>query len=252
LWYFLNISRILKDRRHIDERSWVSYKKDKGSCHPRKARLLLLAGSPCLVPVLILPYDLEMNGKKENITGRDFFCRDTAAVARALLGKVLVSDRPPGLAAGIITETEAYYGTGDPASHAFRGMTPRSSIMFGKAGAAYIYLCYGVYWLLNVVTEKEGIPGAVLIRAVRPLRGIEVMQQRRGCAGLRGLADGPGKLTIAMGIDGCDNGTDMALPGSSLYFTQEYAGRVFDIENTARIGITGGKDRLLRFVAVGL
>jgi DNA-3-methyladenine glycosylase len=193
-----------------------------------------------------------MHGKEEKIIGREFFCRDTSMVARELLGKVLVSSRPPGLTAGTVTETEAYYGIGDPASHAFRGMTPRSSIMFGKAGAAYTYLCYGVYWLLNVVTEKEGVPGAVLVRAVRPLKGIEVMQQRRGCAGLKRLADGPGKLTIAMGIDGRDNGTDMAICGNSLYFTQEHAGRMFDIKNTARIGITGGKDRLLRFVAVGL
>ena len=120
-----------------------------------------------------------IDSEKDIILKRDFFRRDTALVARELLGKKLVRISKGEYTSGTIIETEAYYGPGDPASHAFRGMTPRSSIMFGEAGIAYVYLCYGVYRLLNVVTEKKGNPGAVLIRSLKPLRGIEVMKRRR-------------------------------------------------------------------------
>jgi DNA-3-methyladenine glycosylase len=174
-------------------------------------------------------------------------------VARELLGKILVTKKSRDLMSGIIIETEAYYGTGDPASHAFRGMTPRSRIMFGKPGVAYIYLCYGVYWLLNVVTEKEGIPGAVLIRGLKPLEGKEVMKKRRKVPVCKSLTDGPGKLTIAMGIDGSLNGSDMTLPDNGLYFLNRNSGvNDFKIESTERVGIKEGKDRMLRFIAVGL
>jgi DNA-3-methyladenine glycosylase len=194
-----------------------------------------------------------MESNQENALERDFFQRDTATVARKLLGKILVRKMPQGLTSGIIIETEAYYGTGDPASHAFRGATPRSRIMFGKPGVAYVYLCYGVYWLLNVVTEKEGIPGAVLIRGLKPLEGKEIMQQRRKIQGSRNLMDGPGKLTIAMGIDGNQNGSDITSPDKRLYISRgKTAINEFDIKSTARIGIKEGKDRMLRFIAVGL
>jgi DNA-3-methyladenine glycosylase len=132
-------------------------------------------------------------------------------------------------------------------------MTPRSRVMFGKPGAAYVYLCYGVYWLLNVVTEKEGTPGAVLIRGLKPLEGKEIMQQRRKISGSADLANGPGKLTIAMGINGSQNGSDMTTSQNGLYFSRKNAGiNDFDIQSTARIGIKEGKDRMLRFIAVGL
>ena len=194
-----------------------------------------------------------MESNKENALERDFFQRDTAIVARELLGKILVRKMPQGLTSGIIIETEAYYGTGDPASHAFRGATPRSRIMFGKPGVAYVYLCYGVYWLLNVVTEKEGTPGAVLIRGLKPLEGKEIMRQRRKIPGSRDLVNGPGKLTIAMGIDGTQNGSNMTSPDTRLYISgKNTAINEFDIESTSRIGIKDGKDRLLRFIAVGL
>jgi len=194
-----------------------------------------------------------MDGYSNNILDRSFFERDTAEVAVNLLGKILVKENDNGLSAGIVVETEAYYGPLDPASHAFRGSTPRSSIMFGKAGIAYVYLCYGMYWLLNAVTEKETVPGAVLIRSLKPFSGIEYMKIRRGIEDERKLADGPGKLTIAMGINTADNGADMTDKKSRLYISSDKIKRgVIKIEKTPRIGIKNGRDRLLRFVATGL
>ncbi|OPL12907.1 MAG: hypothetical protein AVO38_14280 [delta proteobacterium ML8_D] len=188
-----------------------------------------------------------------NILKRSFFEKDTAEVAMNLLGKILVRECESGLSAGIIIETEAYYGPQDPASHAFRGRTPRSRIMFGKAGIAYVYFCYGMYWLLNAVTEKETVPGAVLIRGLKPAEGIENMKRRRHIEDEGKLADGPGRLTIAMGINGADNGIDMTDKKSRLYISGDTAGgRMVRVEKTPRIGIKNGKDRLLRFVAAGL
>ena len=191
---------------------------------------------------------------RNNILNRSFYSRDTSKVARGLLGKILVKKQGGTAVSGIIVETEAYYGSQDPASHAFKGITPRSSIMFGKAGTAYVYLCYGVYWLLNAVTGAEGVPGAVLIRGLKPLDGIEEMQKRRKIAcGRHGLADGPGKLTIAMNIDSSDNGKDMTDPKSGIYILENSpADKSFIIENTERIGIANGKEKLLRYIAIGL
>jgi len=194
-----------------------------------------------------------MDGYSNNILDRSFFERDTAEVAVNLLGKILVKENDNGLSAGIVIETEAYYGPQDPASHAFSGRTPRSRIMFGKAGIAYVYLCYGMYWLLNAVTEKETVPGAVLIRSLKPFSGIEYMKIRRGIEDESKLADGPGKLTIAMGINMADNRADMTDKKSRLYISSDkIKRRVIKIEKTPRIGIKNGRDRLLRFVATGL
>ena len=193
-----------------------------------------------------------MDHRKDNILQRNFFERDTALVARELLGKMLVRKISGRFYSGIILETEAYYGIGDPASHAFRGMTSRSSIMFGKAGIAYIYLCYGFYWLLNVVTEAEGKPGAVLIRGIKPVEGMEEMKKRRKILKPDKLTDGPGKLTIAMGIDGKDNGSDMTGTSDLYIIRNSDKENGFVIKNTPRVGISSGKDLLLRYVAVGL
>ncbi len=194
-----------------------------------------------------------MNHPKGPILAFGFYQRDTSLVARELLGKVLFSESGHVFTSGIITETEAYYGIGDPASHAFRGATPRSRIMFEKAGMAYVYLCYGIHWLLNVVTEKGGTPGAVLIRSLIPFSGVDEMKRRRGIERNSGMTDGPGKLTIAMGIDGKDNGSNMSEKASGLYIIESpQIKKSFDITNTSRIGIKEGKDRLLRYRAVGL
>ena len=126
--------------------------------------------------------------------------------------------------------------------------------MFGKAGIAYVYLCYGVYWLLNIVTEEKTIPGAVLIRGLKPVDGIGDMQKRRKTAvtGSK-LTGGPGKLTIAMDIDSSDNGKDMTDLKSGIYVVDDdLRNKDFTIKNTGRIGITNGRDRLLRYIAIGL
>lgn len=188
------------------------------------------------------------------ILRRDFYSRDTSEVAKDLLGKILIKKSGGTTTGGIIIETEAYYGIDDPASHAYRGATSRSTIMFGKAGIAYVYLCYGVYWLLNAVTEINGIPGAVLIRGLRPLHGVGEMEKRRNSFGRNsGLTDGPGKLTIAMGIDSSDNGKDLTDSKSGIYILKNsFKKKGFTVENTKRIGISDGKDRLLRYIAIGL
>lgn len=132
----------------------------------------------------------------------DFYRRDTVAVARDLLGKELVCRTPQGESAGIIVETEAYLGAGDPASHAFGGRrTRRTETLFGPAGRAYVYLIYGLYHCLNLTSgESEEKAECVLIRALEPSGGIDLMRERRGVTRGRDLARGPGRLCLALGI----------------------------------------------------
>lgn len=185
----------------------------------------------------------------KNILPGKFYGRDTSEVARNLLGKALVKFRGPEMVGGIILETEAYFGEDDPASHAYGGKTPRSEIMFGKPGIAYVYMCYGMYYLLNVVTENEGKPGAVLIRALKPLWRIDIMKKRRNVNLESRLIDGPGKLTIALGIDIKDNGADIVKGEKGLYiFDYKKGNNNYKITRTNRIGIKKGEDRLLRFL----
>jgi DNA-3-methyladenine glycosylase len=132
---------------------------------------------------------------------RAFFARDTARVAAALLGRTLWTEVAGEPCAGRIVETEAYLDQRDPASHAGRGPTRRSAIMFGPPGVAYVYLIYGLHHCLNAVTEAEGRAGAVLIRALEPLTGLEAMRRRRGDSAITGLCAGPGRLCQALGID---------------------------------------------------
>ena len=142
----------------------------------------------------------------------DFFLKPTVKVASALIGKCLIHKVGRRLLAGIIVETEAYLGNADEASHSARGETPRSSIMFGKPGTCYVYLSYGINFCMNVVTAEFGIGEAVLIRAVRPILAADIMQQFRGddknFTGTRAynLTNGPGKLTVALGINLTSNG----------------------------------------------
>lgn len=138
-----------------------------------------------------------------------FFIRDTHVVARELLGKLLCRNTPRGKIVGRIAEVECYIGENDLACHASRGRTPRTSIMFGEAGHAYIYLIYGVYHCLNIVTDKIGKPAAVLIRSIEPVSGLEAMQLARRTKVLNRLTTGPGKLTQAMGITRRLNGENI-------------------------------------------
>jgi len=185
------------------------------------------------------------------IPGREFYSRDTAEVAKDLLGKLLVkSAGANSVCAGYITETEAYYGAEDPASHAHRGITPRCEIMFGKAGIAYVYFCYGFHYMLNAVTEKEGVPGAVLIRAVSPVSGLEDMFSRRKVSEEKNLANGPGKLTSAFGINLEDNGKDLTDPAGDICILENKNNskkELINIKSSSRIGIKNGKDKYLRF-----
>lgn len=139
---------------------------------------------------------------------RDFYARPTLEVTRALIGKVLVHDTPAGLTSGVIVETEAYIGESDPACHAAPGPTRRNAPLYGPPGIAYVYLNYGIHYLVNAVTEPDGWPAAVLIRALEPLEGEPLMRRRRARGTSRRGADlprmalcrGPGNLTRALGI----------------------------------------------------
>ncbi|WP_456418436.1 DNA-3-methyladenine glycosylase [Thiolapillus sp.] len=132
---------------------------------------------------------------------RDFFARDAVTVARDLLGKSLLRSHGGEILGGIIVETEAYLGEEDSACHAAKGRTPRTQVMYGAAGHYYVYLIYGMYHMLNIVTGAQDHPQAVLIRALRPVRGMGIMQELRGGVAEKRLCDGPGKLCQALAID---------------------------------------------------
>lgn len=183
--------------------------------------------------------------QRHSVLPRDFYKRKTDVVARELLGKLITRKTKAGTMSAKIVETEAYFGNGeDPASHAHNGPTPRSSIMFGDCGHAYVYFNYGVHWLLNFVAKNTGA-GAVLIRAVQPVDGLELMLKNRP-TGASNLTNGPAKLTKAFGIDGSLNGFDVTKPKSSLYVSS-FLTPPFDIVTTTRIGIKSGQEKLLRF-----
>lgn len=179
---------------------------------------------------------------------RGFFARPTLIVARALLGHLLVHETPEGAVAGRIVETEAYLGPSDPASHAYR-RTPRSRVMWGPPGHAYVYFTYGNHFCVNVVTEQEGVAGAVLIRALQPVAGVELMRRRRGVEALRDLCSGPGRLTQAMGIGGHHNGHDLTRP--PLYVARGGLDDGERVGRSARVGISRAVDWPWRFFVVG-
>ncbi|OGW86191.1 MAG: 3-methyladenine DNA glycosylase [Omnitrophica bacterium RIFCSPHIGHO2_02_FULL_46_11] len=176
---------------------------------------------------------------------RHFYERNTQVVAFELIGKVLVFKENGTKISGKIVETEAYFGAKDPASHAYRGMTPRNRVMFGAPGVSYVYFTYGNHHCLNVVTEKEGTAGAVLIRALEPMEGIELMKKRRGKANEEQLTNGPGKLTQAFGITREHSGIN--LTSGSFYIGETGDQEFLSIQTAKRIGISRAKDELLRF-----
>ncbi len=180
------------------------------------------------------------------ILKRSFYNRDTSVVARDLLGKIVMH----GHTAGRIVETEAYPGGDDLASHSARGLTERTRVIFGPPGHAYVYFIYGMYECLNVVVDAEGTPGCVLVRALEPVDGIEIMRERRPAARkLEDLTSGPGKLTLALGITRAQYGAD--LTRGSLVLREPAEPEAFDIQVTARIGISHCADRPLRFLIRG-
>lgn len=176
---------------------------------------------------------------------RSFYLRPAVEAARALIGKIVVH----GSASGRIVETEAYLGTGDLAAHSARGETPRTKVIFGPPGHAYVYFIYGMYDCLNIVVEPEGVAGCVLIRALEPMTGIEEMRARRGIEKPEALANGPGKLTRAMGITLRQNGIDLTR-GPLTVHPPDNNGPL-EIAVSARIGITKSADLPLRFYLQG-
>ncbi len=175
---------------------------------------------------------------------RSFYDRPTPAVARALLGQRLVRVLDGQRLSGLIAEVEAYAGPDDEASHAFR-RTPRSAIMYGPPGHAYVYFIYGMYFCLNVVTEADGRPGAVLIRAIVPQEGIAIMRRRRGRMDDRHLANGPGKLCLALGITRAQNGLDLTAD-QELFIEMGVAVDEVEVAATPRIGVRGDAAALAR------
>ena len=173
---------------------------------------------------------------------------DTAALARYLIGKVVVRRLPEGVASGRIVETEAYI-VGDAAGHAYRGMTPRNRSLFLEPGHAYVYLAYGLSYMLNVSSEGPGIGAGVLIRALEPLDGIPIMQRNRGIERLRDLARGPGRLAAALQIDLRLDGLDLCRKGP-LWLGRDDQDPG-DIGESVRIGISREAHRRLRFYLRG-
>ena len=186
---------------------------------------------------------------------RDFYLRPTLKVARDLLGKVLVRRWRTGMLSGRIVETEAYLGTMDPASHAYRGMTGRNEVMFGIGGHLYVYFTYGMHCLFNAVTERRGFPAAVLVRALEPVEGAALMRARRGRPHVaeHDLCRGPGNLARALGITLAENRLDLTrVPRSGHALWIEDRGiEVGDIVWTPRVGIRVGTDRSWRCFVAG-
>jgi DNA-3-methyladenine glycosylase len=178
---------------------------------------------------------------RERRVGRGFFTRDALDVAPDLLNKVLVA----GECAGRIVEVEAYRAD-DPASHSFRGRTPRNAAMFGPGGLLYVYFTYGMHFCANVVTGRDGDGQAVLLRAVTPCRGIEVMRARRGARADRVLADGPGKLCQAFGLDRSADGTDLAR-SRELFVVDDGTPPPADLLVGPRVGIRHGTEHPWRW-----
>ncbi len=181
---------------------------------------------------------------------REFYQRDGLTVARELIGKKLVTNLPEGLTSGIIVETEAYMGAIDAAAHSYRGKTERTKIFYGVGGFVYVYLIYGMHICTNVVANVENIPEAILIRALQPVDGVDLMRLRRGKKNLRELCSGPGKLSKALGITKNFYGADLCDDEIFIESTDFRA----EVTATKRINVDYAGEAanfLWRFVAVG-
>ena len=179
----------------------------------------------------------------------DFYDRETELVARDLLGAVLEHRSEAGTSAGRIVEVEAYLGPHDPACHAAPGLTPRNRHLHGPPGTAYVYFVYGMHWCVNAVTREEGHGSAVLIRAIEPLLGLDLMRRRRGGVADRDLASGPGRVCQALGVDRAFDGRP--LYRGRLRIRRGTAIPPGQVEVTPRIGISRAADWPLRFCIRG-
>ena len=182
---------------------------------------------------------------------RSFYNSSTVSVAKRLLGKLIIRKLNGRIIAGKIVETEAYTsGEHDPASHAYRGITKRNKVMFGKNGISYVYFTYGMYFMFNVVAKnKTEDAGAVLIRALEPIKGIKIMGLNRHVKNESNITNGPGKLTQAFAIDKKFNGIDLTKKGK-LYITN-FEPRKEEISSSTRIGISFARDKKWRFYLNG-
>ena len=183
---------------------------------------------------------------------RSFYLRPTLNVARKLLGAYLCRRVRGKTLIGRIVEVEAYLGELDPASHAYRGKTKRNEVMFWNGGHLYVYFTYGMHFCSNVVTEREGIGRAVLLRAIEPVAGIEIMKKNRklNTTTLHNLTNGPAKLCQALGITRPENGADLC--GRKIWIGRDSSERLRQlIKRSTRIGITDGKDHRWRFYLGG-
>lgn len=183
------------------------------------------------------------------VPSRSFYARPTAAVARSLLGTILLHSTGDGLLAGVIVEVEAYLGQNDPAAHSSAGRTARTRVVFGSPGHAYVYRIYGLHHCLNVVAEPDGTPGCVLIRALEPICGVDAMRSRRAAARrVEQIASGPAKLTQALGIGMEAYGSDLL--GDTLSIRVPHNKPRVNMETTKRIGIRKAQELDLRFFIV--
>jgi DNA-3-methyladenine glycosylase len=176
--------------------------------------------------------------------GYDFYARPAPEVAVDLIGCCLVRQEGSQTLRGRIVETEAYLGRDDPGSHAFRGPSARTQVMFGPAGRLYVYFTYGMHFCVNVVTDSEGTAGAVLLRALQPLDGLEVMRERRGGRPDVELCNGPAKLCQAFGIDREQNGMSL-LDGP--FRVEPRHGPPLSIRTSRRVGLSAGREFELRY-----
>lgn len=168
---------------------------------------------------------------------RDFFNRDTRIVSRQLLGAHLVRLDDGQRVGGTIIETEAYRGEEDQACHARAGRTPRTSVMYGPPGYAYVYFTYGMHWMLNIVTEAEGFPAAVLIRGIQPTEGVDLIAQRREGRPPGEWTNGPAKLCQALGIDNAFNQIDLCSPEATLFVEEGNPFPEARVTTTPRVGL---------------
>jgi DNA-3-methyladenine glycosylase len=195
----------------------------------------------------MLKSNLDTGASVERL-GRSFFSRYTPDVAKDLLGCLLVRRIGRRTLSGRIVEVEVYRGSDDPASHSYRGLTKRNYLMFGDPGHVYVFFSYGFHWCLNFTTEKAGRPGAVLIRALEPVEGIELMMKNRSVLDVGRLTNGPGKLTKAFSIDGSFNGEDVVTSKRLCILKREGPVRV---KTSARIGIRNGLEQKWRYFVDG-
>lgn len=186
---------------------------------------------------------------------QSFYARDALTVARELIGVVFVHRHPEGLAGVRLVETEAYRGPQDPGSHGYRGVTPRTQVMFGPPGRLYVYFTYGMHWCANVVCGRAGTCEAVLLRAGEPVLGADLMRRRRGAVADRLLASGPARLAQALGIGKPQNGASLLRGGEMWCAEDEHtqALRWGEVSQTTRIGLGPGRgdDIPWRFVVPG-